>query len=126
MAKTITTQEAMISTVSVQIRALTLGNKQMTQAVYRQILTQALVEWETMRFVGTPWGLVNYCPLARRGCHEEQHIHVVWACSSDLRKDVIFMDPSDDRRLFEKKFSVQQYSEVYKQMNLLPQLFIAV
>lgn len=78
----LTVQEAQVTTVSVEIQTLTISGKQVTLAVFRQLLNEdVVVDGE---FVGTPWGTVNYHPDK---CGDARsHLHVVWQKGQDLRR----------------------------------------
>ena len=52
-------QDASISTVSVTLKAIQVGKKQMTKAVFRQLPTCTLVNGTTMEVDGDIWGWVN-------------------------------------------------------------------
>lgn len=70
--------EASITTATIEIKALTIGKRQVTQAVFKQFLNGDVLCPKTCELVGTPWGTVNYhgtgdCVLARG-----EHLHVVW------------------------------------------------
>ena|SRR5258706_5945878 len=107
--------EATVHTVTVQIRTLTIGPKQMTLAVFRQLIDEILLAYVGAELRGTPWGTVNYHP--DKMCDDlGQHFHVVWQKGDELRKDTFcrseLRHPAGDA--------------IWKQLEELPQLFIAV
>jgi hypothetical protein len=96
----ITTHEATITTASIEIRTLTLSGKQMTLAVFRQLLKAPLIDEASGHFLGMPWGTVNY----HQDCHyhprcrscayvdvhgPKDHLHVVWQTGQELRQAVV-------------------------------------
>jgi hypothetical protein len=83
--KTIATQEAVIQTVSVEIKTLTLSGK-MTLAVFRQLQREPLFDLRTRDIQGVPWGWVNY----HKDCPSTEHFHVIWQKGSELRKDYVY------------------------------------
>lgn len=88
MDKIITVDEAMISTVAVEIKTLTIGKKQMTLAVYRQIIEEPIIG-ENCEFAGTPWGKVNYHPECDKDDMELRHVHVIWQKGGELRRSTV-------------------------------------
>jgi hypothetical protein len=77
-------REATLKTAVVEIKTLTLGGKQMTLSVFRQLPNRHIVG-AGISLVGRPWGLVNYFwdGCGYRGHHHE-HQHVVWECDGRL------------------------------------------
>jgi hypothetical protein len=84
----ITTHEATVKTATVEIKTLSVSGKQVTQALFRQLKEEALIDAETQTFRGLPWGTVNYCPS--RACAEiREHVHVVWQVGIELRRGTV-------------------------------------
>jgi hypothetical protein len=80
---TILDKEATIKTAVVEIKALTVGGRQVTLALFRQLQWSPLIDEKTLEFTGQPWGRVNYhvdCDPSTR------HLHVVWQQGSELRR----------------------------------------
>ena len=48
--------EATVSTVTVTIKALKINNRQLTQAVFRQLPERSLIDAENVELLGLPWG----------------------------------------------------------------------
>lgn len=114
MTSPITVHNAAIRTATVTVRALTIGGKQVTQAVFRQLPEEP---WEIARHAGPHswWGHVRYCP---KDCTYRDHRHVIWQDDDVLFRSLI-VAPSWD--------SVDEaYAQFWAQVKLLPQLFIAV
>lgn len=83
MTRTLTVQNAQITTATVEIQTLTVGGKQVTLAVFRQLKREPLVN-DDGTLNGTPWGIVNYHP--DKCADGDPHIHVVWQRGSELRR----------------------------------------
>jgi hypothetical protein len=85
--KQLTVHNAEIRTATVEIRTLTLSGKQVTLAVFRQLVEERLFD-EAGNLSGVPWGTVNY-HFAKRCDDLGVHHHVVWQCGSDLRRATV-------------------------------------
>jgi hypothetical protein len=80
----ITTHEATVSTASITVKTLTLDKRQVTLAVFRQLLREPLIDPQTLLLRGVPWGIVNYHPDR---CHDAaEHLHVVFQVGDELRR----------------------------------------
>ena len=84
--RTITTQEAIIHTVGVEVKSLTINGKQVTLAVFRQLKNEPLIDDETVQLRGVPCGIVNYF---FKPC-DPDHLHVVWQKGSELRRACVY------------------------------------
>lgn len=81
-----TAENTTIETATVQIHTLTVGGKQMTQNIFRQLINRPVVN-TAGRINGTPWGTVNYHP---ERCEDaSEHLHVVWQAGDQLRRAVV-------------------------------------
>lgn len=82
----ITTEEAKLKTASVEIKAITVSGKQMTLAVFRQLIEEPIVDEVNNQLLGVPWGIVNY--HSGVGCEyvAEEHLHIIWQKGSELRR----------------------------------------
>lgn len=137
MSTPLTIHNAQVATATVAIRTLTITGKQVTLAVFRQLL-------EEQPPTGMPltafWGRVNYCPdkkclvdsqdgWGRDRKVEAPHLHLVWQKDSELRRVTIHRPrrPSDYAYDYERAWnSFQRLSSWYAALESLPQLFIAV
>lgn len=81
-------EEASVRTASVEIRALTVDKKQMTLAVFRQLIEEPLFDLETFALRGQAWGSVNYHPVPKI-CPHGSHRHVVWQLGRELRRATV-------------------------------------
>ena len=133
----ISTFEATIKRATVEIKTLTVSGKQVTQAVFRQIRREPLIDWETRELRGVPWGQVNYHADCRDTTYHEHlnlrlfdHLHVVWVHGEELRQDVIPRTPAYDAGTAEPWEARQQFMTEwrarFRSLQTLDQLFIAV
>ena len=84
----IAVNDAHLKTAIVEIKSLVVSGKQMTLAVFRQIEGGGLINYDTGRFNGVPWGTVRYCP--DEACkYLSGHLHVVWQKGSELRRTTV-------------------------------------
>ncbi len=90
----------------VAIKVMTIGGKQITQTLFRQIVQRPILDWEAVwnaayepetdlpeldeLLCGTPWGRVNY------DCKTEGHFQLVWQQSGQLRRCLIASYPYRD------------------------------
>lgn len=82
----LTTETATITTAAIEIRTLTIGRKQVTLAVFRQLREEPLIA-EDGTLNGVPWGTVNYHPDK---CGDaKEHLHVVWQHGDELRRSYV-------------------------------------
>ena len=93
---TISVHEAQVSKATITINTLTIGAKQVTLAVFRQLLSESVIDFGTKQFRGLPWGTVNYHPdcvatdSPHRSHHGGQHRHVVWQMDDELRRATVY------------------------------------
>lgn len=83
MTKQLTTQNATITTASIQMNTLTVSGKQVTLAVFRQLRDQDVIAHDGT-INGIPWGNVNYHPDKCEAAPE--HLHTVWQLGDQLRR----------------------------------------
>jgi hypothetical protein len=98
LAKVINIRDAQIKTMAVEIKSMTVSNRQVTLALFRQLVEEDLISYDgTLK--GLPWGTVNYCPDKR--CSHERHWHVVWQKGSELRRATVLQKPPNVAADFE-------------------------
>jgi hypothetical protein len=85
MARVLTAQNAVINTASVQIKTLTVAGKQVTLAVFRQLIEEHIFDWATGRLRGVGWGHVRY--LIDRP--PEAATNLVWQSGDHLRRCIV-------------------------------------
>lgn len=76
----LTVENVEIKTAAVEIRVITLSNRGITQALFKQFPERPLVA-ENGTLNGVPWGWVNYHP---EKCDDKPHLHAVWQRGSDV------------------------------------------
>lgn len=83
----ITTNDVAIKQVEVSIKVLKIGNKQVTQAVFKQLPEEPVIHPDTGALQGEAWGRVNY----HVGCDDigPKHFHVVWQKGDGLRRCIV-------------------------------------
>lgn len=86
MTAALTIHNAEITTATVQVKTLTISGKQVTLAVFRQLIEAQLVS-DDGSLAGLPWGTVNYHP--GKDCYEGEHLHVVWQLGEELRRSQV-------------------------------------
>jgi hypothetical protein len=73
----ITTSDVAIKQVEISIKVMKIGNRQVTQAVFKQLPEEQIIDYSTGKLRGLPWGRVNYHPDL--SCKDTvSHFHVVW------------------------------------------------
>ena len=124
----LTTREAQISTVAVEIKALRIGSKQMTQAVFRQLPHSPVIDRYTGVITGTPWGRVNYF----WGDCLPDHLHIVWEDQGQLYRSCVWHPEERYPRALEGLQGLalaqllQTFKASYGALYFLEQLYIAV
>ena len=87
----LTVHNAQMSTATVEIKTLTITGKQVTLAVFRQLIEEDLIA-EDGTLDGIPWGTVNYHPdKCGTGDYwkDHPHWHVVWQKGGELRRSLV-------------------------------------
>ncbi len=152
----LTTEDVAITTLSIEVKVMKIGKRQVTLAVFRQLPEEPLIDHLTGKLKGIPWGRVNYhiecsdaVPVLTYG-HETirkvfqedgikftvPHLHVVWQKGNELRRSVVrdwtFREwPSYEEYVeFHADDEVENiagaWMQSYRQLMALDQLFIAV
>jgi len=83
-------EQASIQARSIAVKVLTIGTKQVTQSLYKQLPTGDLLQDETGAIDGTPWGWVNLHDADCRG----KHLHVVYEQDGVLKKSTVVASAS--------------------------------
>ncbi|WP_181383959.1 hypothetical protein [Streptomyces sp. NWU339] len=91
--KHLTTQNALITTASVEVKTLTISGKQVTLAVFRQLREEPLIS-EDGSLNGDPWGVVNYHP--EKCGNAVAHWHVVWQRGTEIFRAAVIQTPEFD------------------------------
>ncbi|MFE3678766.1 hypothetical protein [Streptomyces griseus] len=93
MTRQLTTQNATITTATVEVKTLTIGSKQVSLTFFRQLKEQPLVS-EDGTLNGEPWGTINYHPDKCGDAPE--HLHVVWQEGQALRRSAVQLPHAGD------------------------------
>jgi hypothetical protein len=88
-AKRVTLQTAMVS-----LQMLTIDKRKVTLSLFRQFPESQIIDPETMKLCGTPWGLVNYY----FGDCRADHLHVVWEDEGRLYRACVWKPPKQFTR----------------------------
>jgi hypothetical protein len=116
--------EATITTARVEIKTLTIGGKQVTLAVFRQLPEEDWLD-ANGHPKGWAWGTVNYHPDS--GCKLWWgHLHVVWQKGGELRRCLLPLPEDYGSHTFPVPDSMGAYQLHWRVAKDLPQLFIAV
>lgn len=86
----ITAEEATLRTATVEIKTIQVSGKQMTLAVFRQLLEEQIIG-DDGSLRGEPWGLINY--HSGVGCDKQAHrthLHAIWQKGDELRRSCVF------------------------------------
>lgn len=67
----------------VTVRVLTIGTKQVTQTMYKQLPEEQVINDETGALDGEVWGWVN---LHDKDCPEDYHLHAIWESDGQLKR----------------------------------------
>ncbi|MGI8542201.1 MAG: hypothetical protein ACR2MD_01830 [Aridibacter sp.] len=84
----IATQQATIKTAEISIKTLTLKNKQVTLAVFRQLDQADIIDEDSCKMNGIAWGRINYHP--DKCGNKSEHIHIVWQKDNFLYRNTIY------------------------------------
>lgn len=86
---TLPIDEITVQERQVTVKVLTIGTKQITQALFKQLLNESIIDPSTGDLLGIPWGRVNY-HVGCEGIHGT-HFHVVWQKDQELRRAIVGM-----------------------------------
>jgi len=90
MEKVVTIKEASLATMSVELTAIKVNNKQMSLSIFRQIKREPYLDRETLEERGVLWGSVNYYWGGEDKYIDCGKIHILWQKSDELRRDIIY------------------------------------
>jgi hypothetical protein len=89
--KLVSVDEVSVSKLSVEIKTISVGRRQMSMGLFRQLPREALIDIDDdeLRLNGMPWGRVNYhwdgCYRPPTSVHNSyEHVHVLWQRDSML------------------------------------------
>lgn len=84
-------EEATLNTVSVEVKTLSINNKQMTLAVFRQLREINPLKQDGS-WDGIPWGSINYHPFSnckQYDDHGDDHYHIVIQKENELKRALV-------------------------------------
>lgn len=109
----LTAHNASVTTMTVEVKTLTIGTRQVTQGIFRQLIEEPLIA-EDGSLNGVPWGHVSWHPdgkhcgyYSRRrsdGRAEERprrdngHLHVVWQRRAALYRSLVYSAEAEEQR----------------------------
>jgi hypothetical protein len=80
--KQLNVQNATVTTATIEVKTLTIGARQVTQGIFKQLIEEPLIA-EDGTLNGVPWGHVTWHP---DGCTKDNHWHIVWQRGESLRR----------------------------------------
>lgn len=83
----INVENAKINTASIEIKTLTVSNRQLTMGTFRQIEEDHLIDFKLLKLNGIPWGRINYF-WGDNGC-EDVHFHIIWQKDNEIKRSII-------------------------------------
>lgn len=105
-------KDAQIKTAAVEIKTLTISGKQVTLSVFRQIEEENIIDEETMKFNGIPWGQVNYFWKEE---YQDYKLHILWQKGNELRRCILLEKAKiklDDRNIYTNKY-LELYNKIF-------------
>ncbi len=113
--------------LTVSIKVLVVDRKKMTQALFRQIRHEQIIDLASERLRGKPWGWVKYfwdgCWITSQDgtWGDEPRIHVLWQDGEHLCRCPV----GEECPVF-TPHKVTAWKKFYRELSELEQLFIAV
>ncbi|MFN3649737.1 MAG: hypothetical protein ACK47B_09150 [Armatimonadota bacterium] len=86
----VTTDDARVTSLAIEVKVVRIGTRQMTKAVFRQLGFESVIDQNTGELCGIPWGRINEhldCELERE--QGKPHLHVIWQKGTELRRAVV-------------------------------------
>lgn len=80
----LTVHNASVTTMTVEVKTLTIGTRQVTQGIFRQLIDEDLISRDGS-LNGTPWGHVTWHP-DNCATSDRPHWHIVWQKGDELRR----------------------------------------
>ncbi len=100
----LTTEDVTITTLSIEVKVMKIGKRQVTLAVFRQLPDEPIIHPDTGNLKGIPWGRVNY----HVDCEHmpTSHFHVVWQKDTELRRSLVVLPWKVEFNAISRKFSM--------------------
>ena len=99
----INVEDARLKTAFIEIKAISINNKQMTLSVFRQVPEEDIIDLNTVQLKGVPWGKVNYF---WGNINPKNKVNLLWQKDNELRRCII------DSNFFRK--SKSEYEDLLK------------
>jgi hypothetical protein len=88
MQQVLKVNDVTVKEMTVEVKVIRIGKKQMTQSVFRQLPEESVITPRTGELQGEVCGRVNY----HVGCEGiEEHFHVIWQKGRELRRGIAFL-----------------------------------
>jgi hypothetical protein len=111
MSPQLNVRNAQVSTATVEIKTLTLSGKQVTLAVFRQLIEAPLIKSDG-NLNGVAWGTVNY---HWGECKDDApHWHCVWQLGDELRRSQVSMTHKPEPVLWSESLAHLHAASVYQ------------
>jgi len=117
----ITIENVEIKGLTVEIKSLVVGRKQLTLSLMRQFINESIVDEDYMLLKGVPWGFINYFWGDDKDKTTNLYIHLIWQKQNELRRCVLRKnfyryDLERDLKYFEKEINSinQKINILYK------------
>lgn len=110
--KRLTVHNASVTTMTVEVKTLTIGARQVTQGIFKQLIEEPLIARDgTLN--GVPWGHVTWHPSGNdcgsysfrdsngtwRDGRDRGHRHVVWQRGDSLYRCLVYSIEAESQRL---------------------------
>lgn len=121
----LTATNVAIKRFAIEVKVIKIGDRQVTQAVFKQLPVLAIIHPVTRDLRGSPWGRVNY----HIGCIGEQansHLHIVWQRDNTLYRCVVDNPETHYTDEYLQSDEGMMLVQIYRDLKQLDQLFIAV
>jgi hypothetical protein len=152
--KQLNVQNATVTTATIEVKTLTIGARQVTQGIFKQLIEEPLIA-EDGTLNGVPWGHVNYCSDDCGSYHyrdsrpgvqrdwDRGHRHFIWQRGTTLYRCVVYSVDAESRGRLQHRRDVdsnrhvsfcawdaysdetrERHRQVRATLAQLPQLFI--
>ncbi len=78
----INVENAQIKTAAIEIKALTVSGKQVTQSVFKQLQEECCIDFDSITLKGLLWGHVNFKV-------NESELNIIWQLGKELKRCVL-------------------------------------
>lgn len=85
----ISVNDVQIKGLTVEVKSLVVGRKQLTLSLMRQFIEEPIIDEEAMLLRGVPWGFINYFWGDDKDKTPENFIHLIWQKGDELRRCVL-------------------------------------